>query len=147
MKSTVRSGLVLLVALILLWVFIPAPTVRLELLDHKPVIPVVKHKATMEEKRENIRVSKRYAYILYKWGKREQACLVSLWTSESRYDHYARPKDGNGRVLSSAYGIAQLLGETSHDPREQILKGLMYISHRHHTPCRAKAFHSRHNWY
>ena len=143
MRLMVRSGLVLAVALTLLLVFTPEPTKPLELLEHKPV----RIKATMEEKRENIRVSKRYAYILYKWGKREQACLVALWTGESRYDHYARPKDGNGRVLSSAYGIAQLLGERSHDPREQILKGLIYISHRHHTPCRAKAFHSRHNWY
>ena len=147
MKSTVRSGLVLLVVLTLLWVFTPAPTVRLELSAHKPVIPVVKTKATMEEKRENIRVSKRYAYILYKWGKREQGCLVTLWTRERRYDHHARPRDNKGRVLSSAYGIAQILGERSNDPIEQILKGLIYISHRHDTPCRAKAFHNRNNWY
>lgn len=147
MRLMVRSGLVLAVALILLWVFIPAPTGRQDLLPSKPTQVRERTKATMEEKRENIRVSKRYAHILYKWGERERACLVALWTSESRFDHYARPKDGKGRVLSSAYGIAQLLGERSHDSREQILKGLIYISHRYDTPCRAKAFHSRHNWY
>jgi hypothetical protein len=109
---------------------------------HHPKITIVKTKATMEEKRENIRVSKRYAYILYKWGKREQACLVALWTRESRFDHYAKNQQG-----SSAFGIAQLLRETSRDPREQILKGLIYVAHRHDTPCRAKRFHDRHNWY
>ena len=140
MRLMVRSGLALAVALILLWVFIPAPIVRSELLPHKPVVH--KTKATMEEKRENIRVSKRYAYILYKWGREQQVCLVTLWTSESRFDHYAKNQHG-----SSAYGIAQLLGETSRDPREQILKGLVYVAHRYNTPCRAKSFHDRHNWY
>ena len=142
MKSMVRSGLVLLVVLTLLWVFTPAPTVRLELSEHKPLIPVVKTKATMEEKRENIRVSKRYAYILYKWGKREQACLVSLWTSESRFDHYAINKQG-----SSAYGIAQLLGEKDNRPEYQILRGLKYISKRYETPCKAHKFFLKHRYY
>jgi hypothetical protein len=96
----------------------------------------------MQEKRENIRISKRYAYILYKWGERERACLVALWTRESRFDHLAKNQQG-----SSAYGIAQLLGETSRDSREQILKGLIYVQSRYDTPCRAKAFHDRHNWY
>jgi hypothetical protein len=104
-------------------------------------------KANGVEKRENIRVSKRYAYILYKWRGRESDCLVTLWTRESRFDHHARPRDNKGRVLSSAYGIAQLLGEKSTDPREQILKGLIYISSRYNTPCRAKSWHDRHNWY
>jgi hypothetical protein len=145
MKSKVKNGLILTVALTLLWVFAPAPIHQA--VEHPKNLVVRETKATMGEKRENIRVSKRYAYILYKWGKREQACLVSLWSVESRFDHHARPRDNKGRLLSSAYGIAQLLGETSHDPREQILKGLIYISSRYDTPCRAKAFHNRHNWY
>ena len=145
MKSKVLSGLLLTIVLTLLWVFAPEPVHQV--VDHPKNLVVREVKASGVEKRENIRVSKRYAYILYKWGKREQACLVSLWTRESRFDHHARPRDGKGRILSSAYGIAQLLGEKSTDPREQILKGLIYISSRYDTPCRAKRFHDRHNWY
>jgi len=95
----------------------------------------------MEEKRENIHVSKRYAYLIHGWGREQQACLVTLWTRESRFDH----KADNPR--SSAYGIAQLLGETKQDPREQIITGLKYIEHRYSTPCNALSFHNRKYWY
>jgi hypothetical protein len=145
MKSKVLSGLLLTIALTLLWVFAPEPVHQV--IEHPKNLVIKEVKASGVEKRENIRISKRYAYILYKWGKGEQACLVSLWTSESRFDNHARPRDGKGRILSSAYGIAQLLGERSNDPREQILKGLIYISHRYDTPCRAKSFHDGHNYY
>ena len=145
MKSKVLSGFLLTIVLTLLWVFAPEPVHQV--VKHPENLVVRETKATMEEKRENIRISKRYAYILYKWGKREQECLVSLWTRESRFDHHARPRDSKGKLLSSAYGIAQLLGERSTDPREQILKGLIYVSSRYDTPCRAKAFHDRRNYY
>ena len=95
----------------------------------------------MEEKRENIRISKRYAYLIHGWEKGQQACLVTLWTRESRFDH----KADNPR--SSAYGIAQLLGERKQDPREQIITGLKYIKHRHSTPCNALSFFNRKHWY
>jgi hypothetical protein len=95
----------------------------------------------MKEKRENIRISKRYAYLIHGWEREQQACLVTLWTRESRFDH----KADNPR--SSAYGIAQLLRERKQDPREQIISGLKYIEHRHQNPCRALSFHDRENWY
>jgi len=102
--------------------------------------PIVK-KTTMEEKRENIRVSKRYAYLIHGWGRKQQACLVTLWSRESRFDQQA----DNPR--SSAFGIAQLLRERKSDPREQIISGLKYIAHRYSTPCNALNFHNRHYWY
>ena len=138
MKSTVRSGLVLTVALILLWVFIPAPTVRLELLPHKQV----RTKATMEEKRENKALIVSYSRALG-YDKRERTCLIALWTRESRLDHYAKNRHG-----SSAFGIAQLLGERSREPELQILHGIRYIEYRYRgSACRALAHHRGRGWY
>ena len=71
-----------------------------------------------------------------------RVCLESLWTRESRFDNYAKNQRG-----SSAYGIAQLLGEKDHRSEYQILRGLKYISKRHHTPCRAYRFWLKHNYY
>ena len=140
MKSKVLSGLLLTIVLMLLWVFAPEPVHQA--VEHPKNLVVREVKASGVEQRENIRVSKRYAYILYKWGKREQACLVALWTSESRFDNYAINQQG-----SSAYGIAQLLREKDSRPEYQILRGLKYISTRYDTPCRAYSFFLKHNYY
>lgn len=81
------------------------------------------------------------------------ACLKQLWTKESHWNSKARNEVPvyqvrNGkRVALHAYGIAQLLGETSKDPIAQVNKGLRYITHRYSTPCRAMNWHKRHNWY
>jgi hypothetical protein len=80
-------------------------------------------------------------------------CLVQLWTWESHWNHLAKNKVPvyqvrNGkRVALHAFGIAQLLGETSRLPYIQIQKGLRYIESRYSTPCRAMKWHLRHNWY
>lgn len=58
-------------------------------------------------------------------------CLESLWQKESNW----RPKADNPK--STAFGIAQLLGETSTDPFTQIDNGLRYIEHRYGNPCKA----------
>jgi len=64
-------------------------------------------------------------------------CLESLWTRESRFDHFAQnPK-------SSAFGIAQLLGERSRNPELQVLRGLRYIDVRYGSPCKALRHHKR----
>lgn len=98
-------------------------------------------KATMEEKRQNRSDMARFAYAGWGWDKVQRNCLRKLWYQESRYDHFAdNPK-------SSAYGIAQLLGEKSTDPHIQILRGLQYIEHRYGTPCKAYKHHLRKNWY
>ena len=135
MSKRARVGLIL--TAILAWTLVPEHRVGILPVPKKPELA----QATMEEKRENIRVSKRYAYLIHGWGREQQACLVTLWTRESRFDH----KAANPR--SSARGIAQLLRERKSDPREQIISGLKYIEHRHSTPCNALSFHNRKNWY
>jgi len=80
-------------------------------------------------------------------------CLVKLWTFESNWN----PKSKNRvpvyqirkgkRVALHAFGIAQLLGETSKTPYIQIQKGLRYIASRYSNPCGALHWHLRHHWY
>lgn len=141
-----RLGLTLTGTLIAVWILTPIHSpVEVKVNLHKP--KVQQGPATYEQKLQNKKLAVRYAYLAFGWEGRERACLISLWTRESRFDNYARPLDGAGRTRSSALGIAQHLGETSRDPATQILRGLRYIQHRHQTPCRALAFHNRHKWY
>ena len=99
-------------------------------------------KATNAEKKYNKALAVRYADVAFGWKGRESTCLLNLWTRESRFDNYAKNQRG-----SSAYGIAQHLGEKDSDPAIQILRGLRYISLRYSTPCKAESFQRRHNWY
>ena len=99
-------------------------------------------KATKDEKDRNKKLAQDYASAGFGWRGREWECLKSLWTSESRFDNYAKNQRG-----SSAYGIAQLLGETDSRSEYQILRGLKYISHRYDTPCRAHKFFLKHRYY
>ena len=141
-----RLGLTLTAILVAVWILTPAPSpVEVKVKINKPTIQ--QGPATYEQKLHNKKLAIRYAYLAFGWKGRERECLISLWTRESRFDNYARPLNSEGRARSSAYGIAQHLGETSRDPATQILRGLRYISHRHHTPCRADSFQRRHNWY
>ena len=67
----------------------------------------------------------------------------ALWSGESRFDHLAKNQRG-----STAYGIAQLLGEHSSDPHIQVLHGFRYLSYRYRgSACRALSWHARHHWY
>ena len=137
----VRLGLTLTVTLMVVWTFTPvAPRVSLGILTKHH--HSVRTKATNEEKRHNKALALSYADVGYGWKGREGACLIRLWSGESRFDNYAKNQRG-----SSAYGIAQHLGERSSDPSIQILRGLRYISYRYYSPCRAETFHRRHNWY
>lgn len=79
--------------------------------------------------------------IEYGWEPIDLACLIQLWTKESHWNHKA------DNPTSSAYGIAQLLGETSKDPARQIRQGLKYIEHRYGNPCTAWGFWQKHNYY
>jgi hypothetical protein len=98
-------------------------------------------KATMEEKRENKALTISFLNALG-YNKQQQACAIALWTRESRFDHLA----DNPR--SSAYGIAQLLGERSSQPELQILRGVRYIEHRFGGSfCSAKRKSDRVGWY
>lgn len=105
--------------------------------QHKP-----QTKATMEQKYANKVMAMRYAKAGYDWDLRQRQCIYKLFTKESRFDHLAKNQQG-----SSAYGIAQMLKETSSDPAIQILKAYKYIVHRYGTPCKAWAHHQSRNWY
>ena len=99
-------------------------------------------KATMEQKKANKALAKKIAWVGYGWKDKEWACLDKIFTKEARYDHLAKNKSG-----SSAFGIGQRLKEKSKDPMVQILHTYKYIQHRYKTPCSAKRWHTRHNWY
>jgi hypothetical protein len=145
MSRWVRSGLILTATLSLLTVghnslFTP-PTGRI------PDGVIENRKATTDEKKHNKKLAQDYASAGFGWQGREWECLLSLWTRESRFDNYAYPKGKDGKPRSSAYGIAQLLGEKDRRPEYQILRGLKYISKRHSSPCRAYNFFLKHNYY
>ena len=140
MKLWVRNGLILLATLGLLIVgqnklFTP-PVGRI------PDGIIENRKATQVEKERNRKIAKEYAQAGFGWSGREWECLLALWTSESRFDNYAKNQRG-----SSAYGIAQLLGEKDSRPEYQILRGLKYIKVRYQSPCKAYKFFLKHNYY
>ena len=138
-----RNGLILVAILALAWVFVSAPKV-IEVKHPPKPVPT---KATMEDKGENRILAKEYASASYGWKGKEWVCLNALWSRESRFDNYAKPLDSKGKPRSTAYGIAQLLGERSSRADLQILRGLRYIHHRHSSPCQADRHSLRKGWY
>ena len=119
-----------------------APPLLQPLIKNRTPIIEERNQATMEEKRANKALAKRYAWVGYGWKDMEWRCLDYIFTKEARYDHLAKNRQG-----SSAFGIGQLLNETSKDPAIQILHAYKYITKRYKTPCRAMKFHLRHNYY
>lgn len=99
-------------------------------------------KATMAQKHDNKVMAMRYAKAGWNWNKEQRRCIYSLFMKESRFDHLAKNQQG-----SSAYGIGQVLKETSNDPAIQILNAYKYIEHRYGTPCKAWKHSQRRNWY
>lgn len=79
--------------------------------------------------------------VLYGWNDYQFECLDFIWTKESHWN----PKADNPN--SSAYGIAQMLGEDSRNAFVQISNGLRYIEHRYDTPCNAMKFWKRNYYY
>jgi hypothetical protein len=138
MKRRTKLGLILLAGLTLVWAHQPEAT----MVKLPKDLVIVSNKATWEEKRENKRLAKKYAWAAFGWRDREWKCLHDLWMREAKFDHLATNQQG-----SSAFGIAQLLGEKSPDPRLQILRGLKYIRERYSTPCRANSFSLRKGYY
>lgn len=78
----------------------------------------------------------------YGWRGKEWVCLGKLWSKESAFRHTVANKQG-----SSAYGIAQLLGEKSRVPAVQITRGIRYIESRYDTPCKAFAFFTKNGYH
>jgi len=107
--------------------------------DDKP--PVIRTKATMEEKKANKIMAMRYAQVGWGWDKKQRDCVWKIFMKESKFDHLAKNQQG-----SSAYGIAQMLGEKSKDPAVQILRAYRYIEYRYGTPCKAWLHHNK-GWY
>ena len=135
-------GILLLTAIA--WQITPIKTISHNLwaTTPQPNITIKQTKATADEKKQNAVKAKTYASAGWGWTGKQSECLITLWTRESRLDHLAQNIDG-----STAYGIAQRLGETSSDPDIQILKGLRYIRARYSTPCLALRHHNRYGWY
>lgn len=77
----------------------------------------------------------------YGWNDYQFNCLDQLWTKESHWNPLA------DNPTSSAFGIAQMLGEDSRDGYTQIRNGLRYIEHRYETPCNAWKFWKRNYYY
>jgi hypothetical protein len=103
---------------------------------------VVQTKATMEEKKANKIMAMKFAKAGWNWDRTQRKCAYSLFMKESKFDHLAKNQQG-----SSAFGIGQVLKETSKDPAIQILNAYKYIKHRYDTPCKAWSHSQRRNWY
>lgn len=101
----------------------------------------VPSKATMEQKKANKIMAMKFAKAGFSWDYLQRRCIYKLFMAESRFDNYAKNQRG-----SSAFGIAQMLNETSKEPEIQILNAYRYIKHRYDTPCKAWAHHSK-GWY
>lgn len=134
-RAFVVIGIVLLASL--------APLTHTVTVDvNVDVKPRIKTKATMEDKHNNRAMAMKFAQYGWDWDASQRKCIRLLFTKESRFDHLAKNQQG-----SSAYGIAQMLKETSKDPAVQILNAYRYIEHRYSTPCKAWKHHQRRNWY
>jgi len=134
-----RQTLALVGLLVIASLFPISKKVEVEVKVRHPI--VIQTKATMEQKRANKLMAETYARVGFGWSKQQRQCVHLIFTKESRYDHLAKNRQG-----SSAYGIAQMLGEKSTDPAVQILRAFHYIEHRYGTPCRAWKHH-RNGWY
>ena len=77
----------------------------------------------------------------YNYDEKQFSCLKRLWGKESSWNHLA------DNPHSTAFGIAQMLNETSKDPATQIRNGLKYISFRYTNACNAWEFWKRNYWY
>jgi hypothetical protein len=139
-----RKRFIVLSTLVVLIVITPAANTH-NVGVHLDIVPKyqpeVRTKATMEEKKANKIMAMRYAQVGWGWDKVERACVRKIFMKESRFDHLAKNQQG-----SSAYGIAQMLGEKSKDPAVQILRAYRYIVHRYDTPCKAWKHHDK-GWY
>ena len=96
---------------------------------------------TSEQRQANRTLAKKYAWVAFGWRAKQWQCLDYIYRAESSYNHLADNPD------STAFGIGQMLGETSRRPDVQILRSLAYIADRYGTPCAAKKFHIRKGYY
>lgn len=114
---------------------------------HKVAIAPTSNPPKVEKRVWTVMDSKAYARDqLVEWTQRQWSCLAKLWGKESAWN----PKAFNKQKVmgKNAGGIPQLLGLDPKTPApKQIDRGLAYIYHRYHTPCRAWKFFKQHNHY
>jgi hypothetical protein len=134
-----KRMIVLILMFIFAWTFPLTHNVEVKVNIGKPLPKQTQ--ATYEQKQRNKVMAMRYAKAGWNWDRTQRRCAYSLFMKESRFDHLAN----NPR--STAFGIGQVLKETSKQPEIQILHAYKYIEHRYSTPCRALAFHIRHKYY
>lgn len=87
---------------------------------------------------------KQYAqeqFAEFNWSDEQFACLSKLWGKESGWNHLA------DNPHSTAFGIAQMLGEDSLLVSVQIDRGLRYVEHRYGSPCMAWRFWQINKYY
>ena len=138
-KSIKQKMLAVLVTAFLIAVSSPA-------IAQAPKMSVTELKASVMNYKMSLALTnpKQYAQLAmrkYKWGSVQYQCLNAIWTNESHWNYKAKNSQ------STAYGIAQMLIETSHIPMLQIDNGLRYIKNRYGQPCTAWRFWRSHYWY
>ena len=101
------------------------------------LLPLSNAVATTVEQKE---LFKLYAHTKL-LDHKQYLCLEKLWDKESRWSSTAN------NSKSSAYGIPQLLKSKERNPFRQIDKGIIYITKRYGSACKAEAYHSRHGNY
>ena len=136
--------IILALLFIFAWTFPLTHNVEVKVNITKPttVLPKVQTKATWAQKNANKAIAVKFAKAGWGWDSTQRRCVYKLFMAESKFDHLAKNQRG-----SSAFGIAQMLGEKSKDPAVQILRAYRYIVHRYDTPCQAYRHHLRRNWY
>jgi hypothetical protein len=90
MRLMARNGVILAGGLFALWVVLAHPVGGGEKFPSDTQTEIVRTKASWEEKNENRKLAKRYAWAAFGWRGGEWECLESLWTRESRFDHFAQ---------------------------------------------------------
>jgi hypothetical protein len=102
----------------------------------------VKKVVTVEEMAlENPKKYAKEQFGKFNWTDEHFICLSKLWGKESAWNHLA------DNPHSTAFGIAQMLGEDSLLVSVQIDRGLRYLEHRYGNPCLGWQFWQRNNWY
>lgn len=82
-----------------------------------------------------------YAYKIIDNSK-EFKCLDYIALKESKWNSLS------DNPTSTAFGIFQMLGETSRDPYVQLQRALRYVDHRYSGSwCNAKSHHVATGWY
>jgi hypothetical protein len=105
---------------------------------HKPI------ELTLTAEQIALQNPKKYAqdqFDKFNWTDEQMSCLGKLWGKESGWNHLA------DNPHSTAFGIAQMLGEDSLLVSVQIDRGLRYVEHRYGSPCMAWQFWQRNKWY